>query len=139
MTRNTNTYTFDWRQLQRWGLKEDRLPPGSVIRFREPSAWERYRWPIIGALALVVLESLLIVGLVAQRARRSREAEASAQRGQLAHVQRVTAMSELAATLAHEINQPLGAIVSNAEAASRLVDPADPKMRAAGNAGRYHR
>ena len=36
-------------------------------------------------------------------------------------------MSELAATLAHEINQPLGAIVSNAEAASRLVDLADPR------------
>ena len=103
VTRNTNTYAFDWRQLQRWGLKEDRLPPGSVIRFRELSAWERYRWPSIA------------------------EAEASAQRAQLAHVQRVTAVSELAATLAHEINQPLGAIVSNAEAACRLVDPADPK------------
>jgi signal transduction histidine kinase len=36
-------------------------------------------------------------------------------------------MGELAATLAHEINQPLGAIVSNAEAARRLVDPAEPK------------
>jgi hypothetical protein len=41
VTRNTNTYTFDWRQLQRWGLEESRLPPGSVIRFREPSVWER--------------------------------------------------------------------------------------------------
>jgi signal transduction histidine kinase len=74
-----------------------------VIRFRELSAWERYRWPMIA------------------------EAEATAQRAQLAHVQRVTAVSGLAATLAHEINQPLGAIVSNAEAACRLVDPADPK------------
>ena len=128
VTRNTNTYTFDWRQLRRWGLREDRLPPDSVIRFREPSAWERYRWSFIGALTLVLLESLLIAGLVVQRARRKRaEAEASVQRGHLAHIQRVTAVSELAATLAHEINQPLGAIVSNAEAASRLVDLADPK------------
>ena len=119
---------FDWRQLRRWGLKESRLPPGSVIRFREPSGWERYRWPIIGALALVLLEGALIAGLVVQRARRKRaEAEASVQRSQLAHVQRVTAVGELAATLAHEINQPLGAIVSNAEAASRLVDPAEAK------------
>ena len=128
VTANTNTYTFDWRMLQRWGLKESRLPPGSVIRFREPSAWERYRWPIIGTLAVVLLESLLIAGLMVQRARRKRaEAEASVQRSQLAHVQRVTAVGELAATLAHEINQPLGAIVSNAEAARRLVDPAEPK------------
>jgi signal transduction histidine kinase len=128
VTRNTNTYTFDWRQLRRWGLEEGRLPPGSVIRFREPSAWERYRWPIIGTLALVLLESLLIIGLVVQRARRKRaEAEAAVQRGQLVHAQRVTAVGELAATLAHEINQPLGAIVSNAEAARRLLDPAEPK------------
>ena len=127
VTRNTNTFTFDARQLQRWGLKESRLPPGSVIRFREPSAWERYRWPIIGASALVLLESLLIVGLVVQRARRKRaEAEASARGEQLVHAQRVTAVGELAATLAHEINQPLGAIVSNAEAARWLVDPAEP-------------
>jgi signal transduction histidine kinase len=125
---DTNAYMFDWRQLQRWGLKESRLPPGSVIRFREPSAWERYRWPIIGTLVVVLLESLLIAGLVLQRARRRRaEAEASVQRSQLAHFQRVTAVGELTATLAHEINQPLGAIVSNAEAARRLVDPAEPK------------
>ncbi len=128
VTRNTNTYTFDWRQLRRWGLEESRLPPGSVIRFREPSAWERYRWPIVGISALVLLESVLIVGLAMQRARRKRaEAEAAVHREQLVHAQRVTAMGALAATLAHEINQPLGAIVSNAEAARRLVDPAEPK------------
>jgi signal transduction histidine kinase len=39
----------------------------------------------------------------------------------------VTAVGELTTTLAHEINQPLGAIVSNAEAARRLVDLAEPK------------
>lgn len=128
VTQNANVYAFDWRQLRRWGLKEDRLPPGSVIRFREPSFWDRYRWPIIGTLALILLQSLMIAGLVVQRARRKRaEAEAAVQRGQLAHAQRVTTMGALAATLAHEINQPLGAIVSNAEAASRLVDPAEPK------------
>ncbi len=128
VTRNTNTYTFDWRQLRRWGLEEGRLPPGSVVRFREPSAWERYRWPIIGTSTLVLLELLLIVGLVVQRARWKRaEADGAVQRGQLVHAQRVTAVGELAATLAHEINQPLGAIVSNAEAARRLVDQAEPK------------
>jgi signal transduction histidine kinase len=128
VTQNTNTYTFDWRLLRRWGLNENRLPPGSVIRFKEPSLWDQYRWPIIGALALILVESGLVAGLVIQRARRKRaEAEAAVQRGQLAHAQRVTAVGELTATLAHEINQPLGAIVSNAEAARRLVDLADPK------------
>ena len=125
---NTNTYTFDARQFRRWGLKESRLPAGSVILFREPSVWEQYRWPIVGGVALVLLESGLVAGLVIQRARRKRaEAEAAVQRGQLAHAQRVTAVGELTTTLAHEINQPLGAIVSNAEAARRLVDLAEPK------------
>ena len=71
---------------------------------------------------------MLIAALVVQRARRKRaEAETAVQRGHLAHAQRVTAMGALAATLAHEINQPLGAIVSNAEAARRLVGPAESK------------
>ena len=35
-------YLADWRQLQRWGLAESRLPPGSVARFRERSVWTRY-------------------------------------------------------------------------------------------------
>jgi len=128
VAKDANVYMFDWRQLRRWGLKENRLPSGSVIRFRQPSVWEQYRWTIVGALALIALESLLIAALVVQRARRRRaEAETAVQRGQLAHAQRVTAMGALAATLAHEINQPLGAIVSNAEAARRLIGPASPK------------
>jgi hypothetical protein len=35
---------FDWRELQRWHIRESQLPPGSIVRFRQPSAWERYRW-----------------------------------------------------------------------------------------------
>jgi signal transduction histidine kinase len=128
VTQNMNTYMFDSRQLKRWGLREDRLPPGSVIQFRQRSALDQYRWAIIGTLAVVLLESGLIAALVIQGARRRRaEAEGVAQRAQLAHAQRVTAMGALVATLAHEINQPLGAIVSNAEAARRLVDPAVQK------------
>ena len=33
---------FDWNQMQRWRLHEFNLPPGSEIRFRDPSLWERY-------------------------------------------------------------------------------------------------
>ena len=35
---------FDWRELQRWHVSESQLPPGSVVRFREPTLWQRYRW-----------------------------------------------------------------------------------------------
>jgi PAS domain S-box-containing protein len=48
-------------------------------------------------------------------------------RDELAHVTRITTMGELAASLAHELNQPLTAILSNAQAAQRFLaaDPAD--------------
>ena len=49
------------------------------------------------------------------------------QRDELAHVARITTMGELAASLAHELNQPLTAILSNAQAAQRFLaaDPAN--------------
>jgi PAS domain S-box-containing protein len=63
---------FDWRQLQRFGISESMLPPGSEIRFRSPSVWEQYRWYIIGAFAIITVQALLIVGLLLHRARRRR-------------------------------------------------------------------
>ena len=41
------TPKFDWREMQRWGISESRLPPGSEIQFREPTAWEQYWWLIL--------------------------------------------------------------------------------------------
>ena len=64
--------TFDARQLARWGISEDRLPAGSVVLFREPTLWSQYRHYIIGTGVLVVLQTLLISGLLVQRARRRR-------------------------------------------------------------------
>lgn len=127
---NPNVYMFDWRQLRRWGISEDRLPPGSVVRYKEPSTWDLYKWHIAGAATLVVAQTLLIAGLLvqgehrkrAQRAQRQAEEQAHQHREELAHALRVTTMGELAASLAHEINQPLAAIMSNAQAARRLLD-----------------
>jgi PAS domain S-box-containing protein len=63
---------YDWRELRRWGINESRLSPDSVIRFRSPSAWEQYRWYIIGALTIIAVQGMLIAGLLVQRARRRR-------------------------------------------------------------------
>ena len=41
------TPKFDWREMQRWGISESRLPPGSEIHFRTLTAWEQYRWQIL--------------------------------------------------------------------------------------------
>jgi len=57
---------FDWRQFKRWGVHEDRLPPDSTVRFKTPSFWELYRWYIILAILLVLVESGLISFLLRQ-------------------------------------------------------------------------
>ena len=73
---DTASYIFDWRQLKKWNFPEGNLPNGSVIRFRTPTAWEQYRWRIVGAALLIVLQSGLIVVLLINRSHR-RRAEAS--------------------------------------------------------------
>jgi len=67
-----NVYMFDARALKRWSISESRLPPGSVVLYREPTVWELYRWHIAGGLALVGIQGLLITGLLVQRRKRGR-------------------------------------------------------------------
>ena len=63
---------FDWRQFKRWGVREDRLPPGSIVRFKVPSFWDLYRWYVAAALFIVLTQSGLISFLLRQRAQRHR-------------------------------------------------------------------
>jgi signal transduction histidine kinase len=74
---------FDWRQVQRWGIDPSRLPPGSKIEYREPTAWERYQFYIVGVVTALVAQAALIAGLVIQRTRR-RKAEQETRRSQAA-------------------------------------------------------
>src|SRR5262249_11091457 len=67
-----NSYMFDWHQLRRWGIREDELPNGSVIRHQEPGFWDLYRWHVLGVISLCIIEGLLIVGLLVQRSSRMR-------------------------------------------------------------------
>jgi signal transduction histidine kinase len=63
---------FDWRQIERWGIDPAALPPGSLVRFKVPGAWETYRGPIVGTIIVVAAQLLLITALLTQRARRRR-------------------------------------------------------------------
>lgn len=68
--------SVDWRELQRWGISEQSIPPGTVVNFRRASLWEQYKWYVSAASLAFVLESLLIVWLlVMDRRRRSAELE----------------------------------------------------------------
>jgi signal transduction histidine kinase len=121
---------FDWRELKRWNIRESDLPPGSRILFREPSAWERYRWQIASIVVVLVLEAALIVTLLHER-RRRRLAEVNAHQhlAELAHMNRRAAVGELSASIAHELTQPLGAILHNSEAAQSMLQTATPDLR----------
>ena len=67
--------TVDWRALHRWHIAESLLPPESAVLYREPTFWERDRKYIIAALVVILAQTLLIAGLLWQRARK-RKAEA---------------------------------------------------------------
>jgi signal transduction histidine kinase len=62
----------DWRQLRRWGIDEARVPPGTLVRFRNPTIWDRYQHYIVAAAALFLIQTVLIAGLLIQRNRRRR-------------------------------------------------------------------
>ena len=120
---------YDSRELQRWGISEARLPHGSVLHFRQPSIWEHYRWPIMAVAAVIPLQSILISYVLFQgRRRREAEAEAALQRQEVAHLMRVSLLGELSGSIAHEINQPLTAILSNAQAALYLLAQKSPDL-----------
>jgi signal transduction histidine kinase len=113
---------FDSRHLLRWDIDESRLPPDSVVEFREPSLWRDYRKTTLSAIAVGIVQFGLIVGLVYERRARHRaELRTRHHLAISAHMERLLAMGELAAAMAHELNQPLGAILHNAAAADLLL------------------
>ena len=114
---------FDWRQLGRWGISESRLPSGSQIYFREPSAWERYRWQVATVCMVVLFQAMLIAGLLYERRRRQfAEVDARQRMAELAHVNRYSMAGELTTSIAHELNQPLGSILVNTETAALMLE-----------------
>jgi PAS domain S-box-containing protein len=82
------------------------------------------RFPIeLGVTPLVVDGDACIIATVGDISERLRqESEAATQRDELAHLSRVSLVGEMSGSLAHELNQPLAAILSNAQAALRFMD-----------------
>jgi len=112
----------DARQLARFGLARSKLPADCEVRYVEPTFLQRYWWQsLLIALALGAQSGLIAALLLQRRRRRAAELGLAAQRVQLLHASRLAVAGELTASIAHEINQPLGAILSNADAAEMLV------------------
>lgn len=120
---------IDARQLERWGLSTGKLPADAVVWFRAPTIWEEDRNLLLGAAAIFALQTALLGFLLIQRRlRKKAEAEAAEQRREVAHLMRVSTLGELSGAIAHEINQPLAAILSNAQAALHLLAQRSPDL-----------
>ena len=120
---------YDWRELERWGIPESRLPPGSVVRFRRPSLWDAHRLAVLIAVGALVLQSLLIARLLYEhRARQRAEAESKRNLALAADANRRETITALTTSIGHELGQPLSAIANNAHALQMMVtaDRASP-------------
>jgi signal transduction histidine kinase len=114
--------TFDWRELQRWGIPESRLPPGSIVRYRAPSLWSAYRSTVLSVMGTLAIQSLLIIGLLYQRrARRRAEIESRYNLALAADASRRLTMSALTSSIAHELGQPLSSMIHNAQAGRMMI------------------
>jgi signal transduction histidine kinase len=114
---------FDWRELKRWGIPEGRLPPGSSVVYRGPTLWSEYRGMVLAAAGALSIQALLIIGLLFERrARRRAEIESRRNLGLAADVSRRETMSALTSSIAHELIQPLSAMIYNAEALLLMID-----------------
>ena len=95
--------TYDWRQLQEWGIAPSRLPAGSIIRFKPPTLWEEHgRW-ILLALIVFTLQVLLITSLLVQHRRRQRAERSRSQLGK----RLISAQEDERRLLARELHDDL--------------------------------
>ena len=79
--------------------------------------------------AALLIQTTLIFGLFYEyRRRRNAEAVSRSAMGKLAHMNRVATAGELSASIAHEVNQPLAAMVANANAGLRFLTRATPDL-----------
>jgi signal transduction histidine kinase len=126
------TPKFDWREMQRWGISESRLPPGSEIHFRPATAWEQYRQQILAIFVLFLLQNALIGWLIYERRlRRLAEIRSHNSMAELTYMNRRASAEQRSATLAHEVNQPLAGIATKVSAALRWLRMEKPDIQKA--------
>ena len=122
-TRNFIVPMFDARKLKEWGIGEHSLPIDSDVRFREQSIWDLYAWQILAVAMVIPIQSFLIGWFLYEHRRRQRaERESRQHLLEAAKMDRAMMASAMSASIAHELNQPLGAILNNAETAEILLN-----------------
>ena len=121
LSEDNASYMFDWRQLQRWHLSEQRLPPGSIVLFRQPTFWTLNKRLIIEVALLIAAETILIILLLIQR-RKRKLAEASLRKSEARYLAFLAHSSEGIARF--EMDRPMPLLLSEGDQAEYLLQHA---------------
>ena len=125
--RDYSGYLFDWRVLERFNLtRNSQLPAGSSLLFREETFFQRNIGILIIAGLFVLVETILIFNLILLYRRQKKiTARLKATENkfrELVREDRILRIGQLTASLSHELNQPMTAILSTAQAGIRFID-----------------
>ena len=127
-------YVFDWKQLKSWNLiNSDLIPAGSTIMYEDISFVNKYKW--VGGLVLlfIVMQTLLIANFIRlnrnQKVMTKKIMDSENRYRDFLHQDRSLRLGQLTASLSHEINQPLTAILSNAQAGIRFIDSGEGDLK----------
>ena len=112
---------YDWRELQRWKISEDGLPPGSKVLFREPTVWGRYREWFIAGMLVCGLQALLIITLSVNRMKRLRAEMAARDFGGRLIKAHEEERARLARELHDDVTQRLAMLAIDAGLAERAL------------------
>ena len=119
-------YAYDWQELKKWGLSNSKaIPEDSIFYYYDRSFIEEYKWYALGLILFLLGETLLIMYLFRLN-RRQKEItrkmiETDSIYRKLVREDRFAKMTELTASLSHELNQPLTAVLFNAQAGKRFL------------------
>jgi signal transduction histidine kinase len=122
---NYHAYMFDWRQLRRWAISEGKLPAGSTVLYKEATLFEEYFWYVIGLTLFAITETILLISLMVLNRKQKKTEKmlhlAEGQYREMLRFERISRLGQLITSLAHELKQPLAAILSSAQAALRFL------------------
>lgn len=103
--------TYDGRELRRWNIDDRLLPPASVVLFREPTLWQRNRWPItVGALLAVIPVGALVLFARVRKERRARADEKLSSLSRHLIQQQERERAALARVLHEDVGQRMAAL-----------------------------
>jgi signal transduction histidine kinase len=120
-------YLLDWRQLVKWNLTGlENKKSGSTVLFKEITFFGKYKWILTAGIFFLVLQSFLIASLIRmnrQQKKMTRQIiETDRHYMDIIREDRILRMGMLTVSLSHELNQPLTAILSTAQAGKRFLE-----------------